>query len=188
MRCFAVTLLGLCALLGPASGARAQPDIALLLDHGFAVMRHGGAVPAPPGTRPPVPGCDPGAVLTDTGRDEMRRWGEALRQAGLGAARLRTSRQCSAWETALLLALGPVMPDPDLDPGDRATTDARAAALRERILLGERARQPGQEPVIFITHRANIVALTGIEAAHGELLLLGTSGPALGLLGRLIME
>lgn len=180
-------LLLLLALLG-VPPARADHEPALLRDSGLALMRHGGAIPAPPGTAPPVPGCEPSAVLTDMGREEMRRWGAALREAGLPPVTLLTSHQCSAWETALLLDLGPVIPDGSLDPWDRAETATRGEQLRQHVISLERARRQGAGAVILITHRANILAVTGIEASHGELLLLRAERGNLGLLGRLQME
>ncbi|NGM23203.1 histidine phosphatase family protein [Roseomonas stagni] len=171
-----------------ATPAQADHDVMILRDRGIALMRHGGAVPATPGTLPPVPGCEPGAVLTEMGRAEMRRWGAELRAAGLPSVTVLTSHQCSAWETALLLDLGPVTPDPLLDAWDRAEAATRGEALRQHLIDLGRARQGGGGPVILVTHRANILAVTGIEASHGELLLLQAERGGLGLLGRLQME
>ena len=182
-----IGLLLLLVLLG-ATPALADHEVTSLRDHGIALMRHGGAVPAPPGTTPPVQGCEPGAVLTEMGREEMRRWGAELRAAGLPAATVLTSHQCSAWETALLLDLGPVTPDPLLDAWDRAEAATRGEALRQHVIDLGRARSQGGGPVILVTHRANILAVTGIEAAHGELLMLRAERGGLGLLGRLQME
>ncbi len=180
-------LLSLLLLLA-AGPAMAEHEPALLRDRGVVLMRHGGAIPAPPGTMPPIPGCDPGAVLTETGRDEMRRWGKALREAGMPPVTLLTSHQCSAWETAVLLDLGPVAVDAALDPWDRADNATRGEQLRQRVISLEHARRQGAGLVILITHRANILAVTGIEVTHGELLLLRAERGSLGLMGRLQME
>ncbi|WP_203070771.1 histidine phosphatase family protein [Falsiroseomonas ponticola] len=187
MRIIGLLLLLLLALVG-VPPARADHELSLLRERGLALMRHGGAIPAPPGATPPVPGCDPGAVLTEMGREEMRRWGAALRSAGLPPVTLLTSHQCSAWETAVLLDLGPVVTDPALDPWDRAEGATRGEQLRQHVVALEGARRQGAGPVIMITHRANILAVTGIEASHGELLLLRADRGSLGLLGRLQME
>ena len=167
---------------------RADHDLAALRDRGLGVMRHGGAVPAPAGTPPPVPGCIPNAVLTDPGRAEMRRWGAALRDRGIGPVTILTSRQCSAWETALLLELGPVTPDAELDPPSATDLAGRGERLRQRLVAVSEARVPGSTATLFITHRALIAAMTGIEAAHGEALVLGADHGALALLGRLSVE
>ena len=167
---------------------RAEQALLVLRDRGIGVMRHGGAIPAPAGTPLPVPGCEPGAVLTDAGRAEMRQWGEALRDRGIGPVVIHTSRQCSAWETALLLGLGPVSADPELDPQPAAKMAMRGEGLRRRLAALAEARVAGRPTPIFITHRAVIAAMTGIEAAHGEVLVLGAEHGALALVGRLSVE
>jgi broad specificity phosphatase PhoE len=175
--------------LGLAAGpAAADHQLIDLRDRGVGLMRHGGAVVASPGTLPPLRGCDPSAVLTAIGREEMRRWGDMLRDHGLGSAKLLASRQCSAMETATLLSLGPVEHEAALDPlnGD---AEARTEALRRAILAALQERRRGGGPVVFITHRANIAALTGLDPAHGEVLVLDQGlGAALTLLGRLVMD
>lgn len=186
MRLIGRLLLPLLLLAAPP--ASAEPETTLLREGGLALMRHGGAIPAPPGTAPPVPGCEPGAVLTDTGREEMRRWGTALRDAGLPPVTVLTSHQCSAWETAVLLDIGPVTPDSMLDAWDRADSAMRGEQLRQHAISLERARRQGAGAIILVTHRANILAVTGIEVAHGELLLLRADRASLRLLGRLQME
>lgn len=184
----AMRILLLLLLLLPAGPLRAEHEEAALRDRGVGVMRHGGAIAAPAGTPPPVPGCHPGAVLTDPGRAEMRRWGAMLRDRGIGPVTIHTSPQCSAWETALLLGLGPVEPDAELDPPPPAEMTQRGERLRQRLVALSGAREAGAPAALFITHRALIAAMTGIEAAHGEVLVLGSDHGALSLLGRLSVE
>jgi len=167
---------------------RAEHDVLALRDRGIGVMRHGGAIATPAGTPLPVPGCEPGAVLTDAGRAEMRRWGAMLRERGIGPIVIHTSRQCSAWETALLLALGPVSSDAELDPPPAAEMAKRGERLRQRLVGLAEARVAGSPTILFITHRALIAAMTGLEAAHGEVLILGADHGALALIGRLSVE
>ncbi len=188
-RALALTL-GLLLALPVIRAAKAGPDDwSALYGQAVALMRHGGAVLGAPGAPPPVPGCDTRAVLTDAGRDEMRRLGDRLRAEGVMRARLVTSRQCSAWETAELLRLGPVTLAPALEPlvGPLSPADhaARQQALRDFVVAASQAQGPGAVPVIMVTHRANIAALTGIEVPHGEILLLRPSQVGLGLVGRL---
>jgi hypothetical protein len=187
MRALALALL---LLASPALAADASENgLALLRDRAVGLMRHGGAVPATPGTLPPVLGCNPGAVLTTMGREEMRRWGEHLRAGGLADVRFETSRQCSAWETALLLGLGPVAVNPELDPAaDRGELEQRGEALRRLLLSAAQARESGAGPMILMTHRANIASLTGIELGHGEVLLLTAQPNGLSLIGRISVE
>jgi broad specificity phosphatase PhoE len=180
----------LCILFcsGGATVAAQDPWAVLREGRAVALMRHGGAVLAEPGTAPPVPGCEPTAVLTEIGREEMRRLGERMRFEGVPGARIFVSRQCSAWETAKLLGLGRVEHDPALDPPARTERgDARRDAL-ERALLAA-AREPGEAPVILVTHRLNIAAITGIEVTQGEVLLLRPlPGGGLTLVGRIAAD
>jgi len=177
-----VLLIGLAA---PAVAA--QPAGEALKPPVVGLMRHGGGIVATPGQPAPIPGCDPGAVLTDAGREEMRRFGERLRAEGVRAARLFSSRQCSAWETALLLGLGPVRHHAALDPFSPADRDARRHALR-RALLDASAEADAEAPAILITHRANIADLTGIELVQGNMLLLRAEGDRLMMSGRITSD
>lgn len=184
-------LLFLSLILAPGLAAAAPDDEwAALRDGAVGLMRHGGAVLAAPGTAPPVPGCDPTAVLTDIGRDEMRRFGERLRAEGVPAARVLVSRQCSAWESAKLLGIGRVTHEPALDPPPSpAERDARRDALARTLFAAATTRDTSAVPTIFITHRLNIAALTGIEVVQGEMLLLRPQpGGGLSLVGRITSE
>lgn len=185
-------LLPLLVALWPSAAAAGEPDYALLRDRAVGLMRHGGAVPADPTDQAPVRGCDPSAMLTPLGRDEIASWGERLRAAGLGQMLVATSRQCSAMQTAVLLDLGPIEVEPALGiAAAGAEMAARTEALRRALLVALRGRAEGAGPVLFVTHRANIAALTGLDIGHGEVLLLG-GGPGgagpLSLLGRLRPE
>lgn len=150
---FAILLLS----AGPASGddavlARLQePGTVLLLRHALA-----------PGTGDP-PGfqlddCSTQRNLSEAGREQARALGERLRTAGIREARVYSSRWCRCLETAELLALGPVQPEPALDSffQRRAEGPDRTAAARERL----RGLPPGP-PVVMVTHQVNISALTG---------------------------
>ena len=150
---FAILLL----LAGQAYGddavlARLQePGTVLLLRHALA-----------PGTGDP-PGfqlddCSTQRNLSEAGREQARALGDRLRTAGIEEARVYSSRWCRCLETAKLLALGPVQPEPALDSffQRRAEGPDRTAALRERL----RGLPPGP-PVVMVTHQVNISALTG---------------------------
>jgi phosphohistidine phosphatase SixA len=179
-------LVLLISLVAPAP-APAQDPAGALRPPVVGLMRHGGGIVAIPGQAAPVPGCDPGAVLTEEGREEMRRFGARLRAEGITAARLFSSRQCSAWETALLLEIGPVRHHAALDPFTPADRDARRHALR-RALLDESAASPEGGPAILITHRANIADLTGIELTQGNVLLLRAEAGRLLMSGRITSD
>jgi phosphohistidine phosphatase SixA len=179
----ALLLVLLVCLAAPAP-APAQEPASALRPPVVGLMRHGGGIVADPGQAAPIPGCNPSAVLTDDGREEMHRFGARLRAEGIPAARLFSSRQCSAWETAQLLGLGPVQHHPALDPFTAADRDERREALR-RALLEASAADPEGGPAILITHRANIADLTGIELMQGAVLLLRAEDGRLVMAGRI---
>lgn len=176
--------LPLLALLLAWSGGSAAEETALsaLRERAIGLMRHGGAIMAPPGTPSPIGDCNVGAVLTEIGRAEMRRWGDKLRAEGIPALRVFTSRQCSAWETGALLGFGEVRHEPALEPA------AGPEALRRALLAAMAEREAGSLPTIFVTHRATIAALTGIELLQGEMMLLVASASGLTLLGRVSLD
>ena len=179
----ALMFLGLLSLAaGPARAADAWDA---LRDQAIGLMRHGGAVLGQQGEVPPVPGCVPSAVLTEIGREEMRRFGERMRSEGIPAARVFVSRQCSAWETAVLLGLGPVQHDPALDPPGPGEREGRRDVLERAVMAAAALREQSRMPVILITHRLNIQELTGIELTQGEILVLRPlQSSGLALVGR----
>jgi 8-oxo-(d)GTP phosphatase len=128
-----------------------EPGTVLLLRHALA-----------PGTGDP-PGfqlddCSTQRNLSEAGREQARALGERLRAAGIREARVYSSRWCRCLETAELLALGPVQPEPALDSffQRRAEGPDRTATAREKL----RGLPPGL-PVVMLTHQVNISALTG---------------------------
>ena len=102
--------------------------------------------------------------LDSRGRAEARAIGDTLRHAGLGRAPVYSSRWCRCLEAAELLALGPVIPLPALDPffGEPVLRGTRTAALRA-FLAVEGAAGP---PTVLVTHQVS--ALTGRGTRSGE--------------------
>lgn len=133
------------------------------------ILRHATA----PGIGDPVGfelgNCATQRNLNALGREEARRWGEALRRQGLGSATVYTSRWCRAQETAEGFQLGRVQPQAELDSffQSRGTAESQMEALRELI-----AGLPKAEPIIMVSHQVNITALTGEFPASGEAFVL----------------
>ncbi len=134
-----------------------EPGTVLLLRHALA-----------PGTGDP-PGfqlddCATQRNLSEAGREQARELGERLRASGITDARVYSSRWCRCLETAELLSVGPVKPEPALDSffQRRAEGPGRTDAARQRI----RELPPGP-PVVMVTHQVNISALTGQFAPSG---------------------
>lgn len=142
-----------------------------------AIMRHaiapGGGDPA--GFR--LGDCSTQRNLDETGREQARRIGAAVRDAGVAIDRVLSSQWCRCLETARLLGLGEVEELPSLNSffQDRSTAGAQTSETRRFL-----AALPADETAFLVTHQVNITALTDIFPASGEVLLLriGTGGQA----------
>ena len=154
---------------------------------GYVVLiRHASTEPGvgdPPNFR--LGDCGTQRNLSQAGRDEARRLGDAFRSRRVAAAEVLSSEWCRCRETASL-AFGRYAAWPPLNSffGDRSTETAQTRAVRERAVAW---RGPGN--LVLVTHRVNITALAGTFAAPGELVVLK---PALGgdleLVGKIALE
>lgn len=130
-----------------------------------AVLRHALA----PGSGDPanfaLGDCTTQRNLSDRGRAQARGIGAAFRRHGIESARVYSSQWCRCLETAELLGLGPVEPQPLLNSffATREAGDEQTEALRAWLL-----EQPLQEPLVLVTHQVNIRKLTGIYPGSGE--------------------
>ncbi len=168
-------LVLLAAVVGarPAGAASPAELWARLAAGGHVVvMRHATApgVGDPAGFR--VSDCATQRNLSEAGRAEAGRIGEAFRARGITVGRVLSSRWCRCLETARL-AFGRAEPFPPLDSifGDRSRGPAQTAAVRR--LAGER---PEAGNLVLVTHQANISALTGVYPASGEMVVLTPGG------------
>lgn len=161
----------LLALLVPTLAQAAEADAWQALKEGRAMllMRHANA----PGTGDP-PGfilerCDTQRNLDARGRAQAEAWGDRLRRHGITDARVYSSQYCRALDTARLLALGEVIPTPELNSFflRRSQRSEQTQALR-RFVAG---LEPGL-PVVLVSHQVNITALTSRFPASGEALIL----------------
>jgi phosphohistidine phosphatase SixA len=158
------------SFLAPAPAVADEALWTLLRGGGqIVLMRHATTTPGvgdPPGFRPGE--CTTQRNLTDAGRDEARRIGVAFRSRGVPVGRVLSSHWCRCLETARL-AFGRVEPWEPLDSifEDRGREPERTLAVRR--VVGER---PVDGNLILVTHGANIAALTGINPAPGEFLVL----------------
>lgn len=134
-----------------------------------ALMRHalapGGGDPANFQLRD----CATQRNLNGAGRDQARRIGAAVRDAGVSIDRVLSSQWCRCLETAELLGLGEVEELPSLNSffGDRASGPAQTAATMSFL-----RDLPPDETVFLVTHQVNVTALTDVFPASGEVLLL----------------
>ncbi|MCX7892222.1 MAG: histidine phosphatase family protein [Burkholderiales bacterium] len=175
----------LIALAGLAA-ATARADEAMwdrMRSGGYVVaIRHAATVPGvgdPPGFR--LGDCATQRNLSEAGRDEARRLGEAFRARGIPVGEVLSSEWCRCRDTAAL-AFGRYATWPALNSffGNRATEAEQTRAVRERVL-----RWGGPGNLVLVTHQVNITALAGVFPAQGELVVLRPAGGALEVIGRI---
>jgi broad specificity phosphatase PhoE len=151
-----------------ASASEAEAWAALRAGGAVALVRHARApgVGDPPGFR--LDECATQRNLSEEGREQARRLGEALRGRGVEVARALSSRWCRALDTARL-AFGAAEPFPPLDSffGDRGDEPDATAATRREI---QSWRGPGV--LAMVTHQVNVTALTGVYPREGEVVVL----------------
>ena len=155
-----------------AQGAVATGDAAWrLLQQGgsVALIRHGrtsGGAGDPQGFK--LEDCATQRNLTEEGRAQMRKLAEQVRTRGVVATAVLSSRWCRCLETARLV-FGKAEPWPQLDNlyGNSAGVAAQTAELRKRIRAWT-----GPGTLVLSTHGANILPLTGIQPAEGEMVIV----------------
>jgi phosphohistidine phosphatase SixA len=191
LRLLALTALALIGFTAAPTSLLAQGDPwQLLRQPGHVVlMRHAdapgsGGFGDPPGFR--LEDCATQRGLSDEGRAHARRTGEAFRKYGVAFNRVLTSPWCRCKETAQLVI------------GSEADTFAPLSNLVSRgehsdeqvgALKAYLAGLDGNTRVLFVTHGVVINALTGIQPASGEMVIVrpGTGGePA--VVGRLKVD
>ena len=180
-------LLGVCTAADIASGDEAEAWTALHAGRHVALMRHTdapGGAGDPPGFR--VDDCATQRNLSAKGRADALRIGARLRSEGIAIERILSSPWCRCMDTATLLELGPVEAEP---------TFGNVVVLRDQrdsLTAGARAvidKWTGSGILLVVTHGANILALTGISPASGEIVVLGKrSGGGSESIGRLILH
>lgn len=156
-----------------SSGTDAQAAWALLREPGHVVfMRHSdapgsGGYGDPPGYR--LDDCATQRNLSDEGRAHAQRTGEAFRAKGVVFDRVLSSPWCRCLETARL-ALGR-----EADAfaalsnlvGRGEHRDAQVSALQAYL-----AGLDGKTSVLLVTHGIVIGALTGVNPASGEMVIV----------------
>jgi phosphohistidine phosphatase SixA len=183
-----LVLHGLVALgLGPSLGRAQGQEAALLaaLREGGAVLmlRHARTEPGvgdPPGFR--LGQCHTQRQLSEAGRVQARRIGQALAAHGLVPTAVRSSGWCRCIDTAeLAFGRHEVWPALHSFFAERAVQrEPQTAALRHAL-----TRLPARGFEAWVTHQVNITALTGAWVDMGEAVVL-RGGPDGGtMLGRL---
>jgi len=163
-----VLALLLALLAGPAGASEAAWQ-ALRGGGVVALLRHARApgVGDPAGFR--LEDCATQRNLSAEGRDQARRIGEAFRAQGVAVARVLSSRWCRALDTARL-AFGTVEPFPPLDSffSEREQAPQQTQQVHQTV-----AEWGGRAGVLaLVTHQVNITALTRLNPAEGEVIVL----------------
>lgn len=159
------------------TGAGAQPtidpalELARARDPGIVTLiRHARA----PGTGDPagftLADCSTQRNLSEQGRRDALKLGEALRGVGVHDADVRSSQWCRCVETARLLGVGRVQVAPFLNSffAGRGDEAASTRALRAAIVQ----KLDSRRPTLFVTHQVNITALLGVVPVEGEVIFV----------------
>jgi phosphohistidine phosphatase SixA len=158
---------------------------ALQTGKAVAIMRHALA----PGISDPmefdINDCATQRNLSDQGRQQARRIGEAIRARGIESADVFSSAWCRCVDTAQALGFGEVTVLESLNSffEDRSTSSAQTDALRQWI--ERRLATPALSPALLVSHQVNLSALTGRPASSGELLIVTLDGNDVLVLGSL---
>jgi broad specificity phosphatase PhoE len=157
-----------------------------LQDGGYVLlMRHAQTVP---GTGDPpefsLDECATQRNLSEAGREQAKRTGEAFRQRGIELAEVRSSAWCRCVDTAKL-AFGRVTVWPALNSffGARGTEGSQTAEVLKTV-----ATVKPPENWMLVTHQVNITALTGDWPNSGEIFvarLPATPGGKLEVIGKI---
>ena len=112
--------------------------------------------------------------------------GARLKAEGIAFEKIISSPWCRCIDTATLLQLGPVEPE---------ATFANVVVLtdqRQSLTSGARTvieQWSGSGNLLAVTHGANIAALTGIQPASGEIVVVKKgSGGGIESVGRLLID
>ncbi len=170
----ALLLLAL-ALLAPVGSAGADDRLWGLLERGGQVIliRHAITTPGvgdPPGMR--LDECATQRNLTDEGRRDARRLGEAFRARAIPVERVLSSAWCRCLETARL-AFGSAESWAPLANLYGRPENSADQARQMRAAVSE--RRPGGN-VVMVSHGSTIVALTGVSPAPAEMVIVTPQG------------
>lgn len=179
-------LVALLALLGFPGAVAASEEAWARLQRGGQVvlMRHALTTPGvgdPAGMR--LDDCRTQRNLSDEGRRDARRIGEALRARGIVVARVLSSAWCRCLETVRLAfgATAEVAPPLANLYGRPENRDRQVDELRR--LVSERSDRGN---VVMVSHGSTIVALTGVSLESGEMVVVTPQGEGrFAMVGRL---
>jgi phosphohistidine phosphatase SixA len=187
--CFVIVplLLGFCdTAVVAGAGDAADAWKALRAGGHVALMRHAdapGGVGDPPGFR--VDDCATQRNLSDKGRADAAKIGSRLQSEGIAFEKILSSPWCRCIDTAKLLNLGAV---------ETEATFGNVVVLRdqrETLAAGARAliaKWTARGNLLVVTHGANILTLTGVSPASGEIVVVKSGSDRAEPVGRLLFD
>ncbi len=147
------------------------------------MIRHATA----PGTNDPsgfrLEDCATQRNLSAEGRTQAVRIGNLFRANSIAEARVFSSQWCRCLDTARLMNLGEVRPQPLLNSffQDRSREAGQIEALRQWIAELDLAK-----PTVFVTHQVVVTAISQIFPGSGEIVVMQRMpGGQLSVQGRL---
>lgn len=180
-------LLGFCSTVDVACADDAANAWKALRAGGHvALMRHAdapGGVGDPPGFR--VDDCATQRNLSEKGRADAAKIGSRLQSEGIAFEKILSSPWCRCIDTAKLLNLGAV---------ETEATFGNVVVLRdqrETLAAGARAliaKWTARGNLLVVTHGANILTLTGVSPASGEIVVVKSGSDRAEPVGRLLFD
>jgi phosphohistidine phosphatase SixA len=128
--------------------------------------------------------CSTQRNLSAEGRAQAAAIGQAFRDRGVAVQQVLSSQWCRCLETAELMKLGDVAPEPALNSffRDRSTAEEQTLAVKQSLLT--RAERPGV--IVMVTHQVNITGLTGVVPRSGEAVVLQVAETGLTQMGQFL--
>jgi len=163
-------LLGWAGMLISARADEAAAWGALRQGDHVALMRHAeapGNAGDPPGFR--LDDCSTQRTLSPKGRSDAQAVGQRLRAGGVGITKLLSSPWCRCVDTARLLDLGPVEIEPSFGNAFVQADQRGALTAGAKAII---TQWTGPGTLLVVTHGANIQALTGVNPASGEVVVV----------------
>lgn len=171
-RIFTHLLFLACLCFGMISSAYASDSDADILKQPkhHLIMRHAIA----PGTGDPddfnLDDCSTQRNLSEEGRLQAQSIGEVIKSLNIHIDEVYSSQWCRCDDTAALLDLGDVLPLPALNSIWMAPEDIKNQHTKE--FLEFLKNYPDDKTAMFVTHFANIRALTDYPVSQGDVMII----------------
>lgn len=182
VRMMAPTVFMAAIAIAPASAESARTSWPELSPRTIVLFRHAEA----PGTGDPpnfkLGDCSTQRNLSEAGRAQARRIGDAFRTRGTEVGKVISSEWCRCVETAELAFPGRVETAAAFNSFfERRSREAAQTAEAKKLL----AAWTGPGVLVVITHQVNITALSGEVPSSGEGIIVRVDGRNVATVGRI---